>query len=219
MKKTMVAIEAVAAFCVCPVASAASRSNGGSGNSLFYWFIGIMAALLVLSVVIGIFSAVNSMVKESSKEEQRRLREEEKERLRAEREVGMSAQRQFIAQQRRLMSDSLRYDVMRRDGFRCQICGATQKDGVKLHVDHIFPVSKGGKTEMSNLRTLCERCNMGKRDKIENPETDYLDPYDDFDWGEPETSPRKNIGSVAIVDEYGREMLYPGVSGKKRKRK
>lgn len=75
--------------------------------------------------------------------------------------------RRFVAEQRRLMKDSLRYDVLARDGFRCQICGATADDGYKLHVDHILPVSKGGKTEMSNLRTLCERCNMGKSDKIE----------------------------------------------------
>ena len=65
------------------------------------------------------------------------------------------------------MSNSLRYEVLKRDNFRCQICGSTQADGVKLHVDHIMPVSKGGKTEMSNLRTLCDRCNFGKRDKIE----------------------------------------------------
>ncbi len=69
--------------------------------------------------------------------------------------------------QRSLMTDSLRYDVMKRDGFRCVLCGASSKDGVRLHVDHIKPISKGGKTEMSNLRTLCERCNMGKRDKYD----------------------------------------------------
>lgn len=84
--------------------------------------------------------------------------------------------RRFVAQQRRLMTDSLRYDVLQRDGFRCQICGATAADGYKLHVDHILPVSKGGKTEMSNLRTLCERCNMGKRDKIEKPGPAVLTP-------------------------------------------
>lgn len=65
------------------------------------------------------------------------------------------------------MKNSIRYDVLRRDKFRCQICGAEQSDGVKLHVDHIIPVSKGGKTEMNNLRTLCDKCNLGKSDKIE----------------------------------------------------
>ena len=72
-----------------------------------------------------------------------------------------------IQLERSKMSDSLRYDILRRDGFKCQICGITASDGANLHVDHIVPVSKGGKTEPSNLRTLCERCNMGKSDKIE----------------------------------------------------
>ena len=65
------------------------------------------------------------------------------------------------------MSASLRYDVMKRDNFRCTICGRSADDGVTLHVDHIKPVSKGGKTEMSNLRTLCDYCNLGKSDKYD----------------------------------------------------
>ena len=64
------------------------------------------------------------------------------------------------------MTDSLRYDVLKRDGFKCQICGASAQDGATLHVDHIIPVSKGGKTEMSNLQTLCDRCNLGKSNKL-----------------------------------------------------
>ena len=72
-----------------------------------------------------------------------------------------------IKRERSLMSNSLRYDVLCRDNFRCVLCGSEASDGVKLEVDHIFPVSKGGKTEMSNLRTLCDRCNRGKSDKIE----------------------------------------------------
>lgn len=65
------------------------------------------------------------------------------------------------------MSKSLRYDILKRDGFKCQICGRAAKDGVKLHVDHILAVAKGGKTEKSNLRTLCDICNQGKSDKDE----------------------------------------------------
>lgn len=71
-----------------------------------------------------------------------------------------------IKLERAKMTDSLRYDILKRDHFRCQICGSCAQDGVKLHVDHIIPVSKGGKTVASNLRTLCDRCNMGKSDKI-----------------------------------------------------
>lgn len=106
--------------------------------------------------------------KAEKKRRQQREREKERARIREEREKTLPAQRRFVQEQRRLMTDKLRYKVMERDGFRCQICGATQADGYKLHVDHIYPVSKGGKTEMSNLRTLCERCNMGKGSDIEN---------------------------------------------------
>ncbi len=69
--------------------------------------------------------------------------------------------------ERQKMTPALRYEVLRRDNFRCKICGRSQEDGVKLHVDHILPVSKGGKTEMNNLRTLCEDCNLGKKDKYD----------------------------------------------------
>lgn len=64
------------------------------------------------------------------------------------------------------MSVSLRYDILKRDHFKCSICGKGKEDGVKLEVDHIIPVSRGGKTEMSNLQTLCETCNRGKSNKI-----------------------------------------------------
>lgn len=120
----------------------------------------------ILFLVIG--NVITAISKEKKEEEQRKQREKA-EAEKVKKELQKDAHRAFVAQQRRLMTDSLRYDVMRRDGFRCQICGATAADGYKLHVDHILPVSKGGKTEMGNLRTLCERCNMGKGAKIETP--------------------------------------------------
>ncbi|MCR4905479.1 MAG: HNH endonuclease [Clostridiales bacterium] len=75
--------------------------------------------------------------------------------------------RETVQYQRSLMTQSLRYDVMKRDHFRCVLCGRTADDDIKLHVDHIVPVAKGGKTVMENLRTLCEDCNRGKRDKYD----------------------------------------------------
>ena len=68
--------------------------------------------------------------------------------------------------ERAKMSESLRYDVFNRDHHRCCICGMSSSDGAKLEVDHVIPVSKGGKTEMSNLQTLCSRCNIGKSNKV-----------------------------------------------------
>lgn len=70
------------------------------------------------------------------------------------------------AYERSLMTESMRYDILKRDGFRCQICGASAQDGATLHVDHIIPVAKGGKTIKKNLQTLCNRCNSGKSDKM-----------------------------------------------------
>ena len=66
--------------------------------------------------------------------------------------------------ERSLLTPKLRYEILQRDGFRCAICGRGQEDGVKLHVDHIKPVSKGGRTTPDNLRTLCQDCNLGKSD-------------------------------------------------------
>lgn len=74
--------------------------------------------------------------------------------------------KESIKYQRALMTNSKRYDILKRDGFRCQICGRTQLDGAKLEVDHIIPVSKGGKTVDHNLQTLCHECNQGKKAKI-----------------------------------------------------
>ena len=83
--------------------------------------------------------------------------------LKAKEKIGRKS---FIEDERRKMSDSLRYRVLERDGFCCQICGSKRIDGIKLEVDHIVPISKGGRTELNNLQTLCERCNRGKSNRI-----------------------------------------------------
>ena len=68
----------------------------------------------------------------------------------------------------RIISDKLRYQVLKRDFFRCCYCGASPaKDPtVELHIDHIVPWSKGGSTSLDNLQTLCSRCNLGKSDTV-----------------------------------------------------
>lgn len=59
---------------------------------------------------------------------------------------------------------TLRYRILRRDGYRCQMCGRDASDGVKLEVDHKIPRSRGGTDTEVNLWTLCFDCNRGKRD-------------------------------------------------------
>ena len=58
--------------------------------------------------------------------------------------------------------DSMRVAVLLRDGARCRKC----RSATQLEMDHIIPVSKGGKTEESNLQTLCRRCNRAKSRKL-----------------------------------------------------
>ncbi|KKU76575.1 MAG: HNH endonuclease domain protein [Parcubacteria group bacterium GW2011_GWA2_47_64] len=62
---------------------------------------------------------------------------------------------------------SMRIRVLDRDNFRCVFCGRSPATdlGIKLHIDHIVPFSKGGKTTLENLQTLCQECNLGKSDK------------------------------------------------------
>lgn len=68
--------------------------------------------------------------------------------------------------QRRLVTQKLREEIMERDAYTCQLCGKVMLDKVGLQIDHIIPISKGGKTVPSNLRVLCSKCNGSKGSKI-----------------------------------------------------
>jgi hypothetical protein len=65
------------------------------------------------------------------------------------------------------MSLKLRFEVMKRDLYRCQLCGKSAKDDVCLEIDHIIPKARGGDDSLDNLRTLCYDCNRGKGDRLE----------------------------------------------------
>lgn len=51
-----------------------------------------------------------------------------------------------------------RKNVLRRDRFRCQYCGAREK----LTVDHVYPKSRGGRDTWDNLVAACTSCNNRK---------------------------------------------------------
>jgi HNH endonuclease len=57
---------------------------------------------------------------------------------------------------------SQRFAIIRRDGYRCRMCGAQSEDGAQLEVDHKIPRARGGTNDPSNLWTLCFTCNRGK---------------------------------------------------------
>lgn len=68
----------------------------------------------------------------------------------------------------------LRMKILKRDGARCACCGATPRDGVVMHVDHIKPRRTHPEMALDpdNLQVLCEVCNHGKSN------------WDDTDWRE-----------------------------------
>jgi diadenosine tetraphosphate (Ap4A) HIT family hydrolase/5-methylcytosine-specific restriction endonuclease McrA len=61
----------------------------------------------------------------------------------------------------RPISGSIRYEVLKRAGFRCELCGISA-EAKNLEVDHIHPKSLGGKDDLSNYQALCYSCNAAK---------------------------------------------------------
>ena len=53
--------------------------------------------------------------------------------------------------------------IMKRDGYKCVICGRSKKDGVELQVDHIKPKDLGGTNSIDNGETLCAQHNFQKK--------------------------------------------------------
>jgi len=64
--------------------------------------------------------------------------------------------------QRKALTKELKEAIKKRDKYTCRECGKVMLDEVGLHIDHIIPVSKGGKSIPSNLRVLCSKCNGRK---------------------------------------------------------
>ena len=62
---------------------------------------------------------------------------------------------------RRTLTNRVRFEILKRDNSTCRYCGA-KAPGVELQVDHVHPVSRGGKNELENLVTSCRDCNAGK---------------------------------------------------------
>lgn len=79
---------------------------------------------------------------------------------------------------RKPISKKVRFEVFKKDGFKCVYCGKTPPN-VTLEVDHIDPVSKGGESDIFNYVTACFDCNRGKSniplDKIPPSMSDNLE--------------------------------------------
>jgi hypothetical protein len=84
-----------------------------------------------------------------------------------------------------------RMRILKRDSYRCRICGRRSSDhvDVELHVHHIRPWARGGLTEDENLITLCHTCHRG------------LEPHDDPVLFEllPSRRQGRSVGAVHLV--------------------
>lgn len=64
---------------------------------------------------------------------------------------------------KRFAPPKARMEILRRDGYRCGICGRGPDDSedLRLHLHHIQEHSRGGPTLPWNLITLCQTCHEG----------------------------------------------------------
>lgn len=76
----------------------------------------------------------------------------------------------------RPISGSVRYNVLKRAKFRCELCGISA-DEKALEVDHIHPKSLGGKDDLSNYQALCYSCNAAKGNKDDEDFRDLKKVY------------------------------------------
>jgi hypothetical protein len=65
--------------------------------------------------------------------------------------------------------------VVRRDDYRCQLCRKTVDDR-DIEFDHIIPHSKGGPTNVENVRLLCSECNRKKSNSLVELLDDFNPP-------------------------------------------
>ena len=67
----------------------------------------------------------------------------------------------------RNIPNAVKYKVLRRDKYTCQLCGKNVPDA-EINFDHIIPWSKGGASDAANIRLLCEQCNKKRGNNFES---------------------------------------------------
>jgi len=89
------------------------------------------------------------------------------------------------------ISGTLRYEVLKRAKFHCELCGIPA-DQKALEVDHIIPRNQGGSDDLSNLQALCYSCNAMKRGR---DDTDFRAVRESF------KKRQKGCGFCEITDD------------------
>jgi diadenosine tetraphosphate (Ap4A) HIT family hydrolase len=108
---------------------------------------------------------------------------------------------------RRPVPGSIRYEVLKRANYRCELCGISA-DEKALEVDHITPKNKMGEDTINNFQALCYTCNSQKRDL---DDTDFREIKHSYELRDPGcvfcTIPEGRIKfennlSIAFHDNY-----------------
>lgn len=76
----------------------------------------------------------------------------------------MEQRYELLVSDSRTFKGEMRLIALKKGGYRCAICGRTNKEA-PLEVDHIVPWSKGGRTAIANSRVLCKECNIAVSNK------------------------------------------------------
>jgi hypothetical protein len=78
------------------------------------------------------------------------------------RAIKASPKKDLEKKKRKTIKPKVRFNILERDNYTCQACGATPQNGATLEIDHIKPIAKGGTDDLLNLQVLCRECNAGK---------------------------------------------------------
>ena len=73
-----------------------------------------------------------------------------------------------------------KFIIFERDGFKCVYCGKSaigesSELNSELHVDHVYPKSRGGEDKAKNLVTAYKECNLAKKDHILSAQDEILE--------------------------------------------
>jgi diadenosine tetraphosphate (Ap4A) HIT family hydrolase len=94
------------------------------------------------------------------------------------------------------ISGSIKYEVLKRAGFRCELCGISAKERA-LEVDHIVPKNLGGEDSANNYQALCYVCNSMKRD---TDDTDFREDAEKYH-RRSDNCPFCQLNSGDIIEE------------------
>lgn len=97
---------------------------------------------------------------------------------------------------RQAVPGMIRYEVLKRASYRCELCGISAEKKA-LEVDHITPKNWGGQDSINNYQALCYTCNAQKKDL---DDTDFRDTQLKFSEKE-EGCVFCNQNKLKIVDE------------------